>query len=104
MNNVIFEIEVEGIEAIMHKIKAAIHTTKKNGTFYRDLKIAMPSYFKQLLEHNNNIYVANYIQVPYRTFLGLEVVKNYDNNIVIYHEDMPSLGIEPIKIELKKAP
>lgn len=83
------------IDRVLGEINVGInYVTQRVGFDDGKLRIAIPKYFIGLLNDNfkNTVSYKSEEKVTNKVFLfGIEVVLNYENKIVIFHEDMPIL-------------
>jgi hypothetical protein len=91
---ILIEFTGDRLDRVFYETRKAINTVTEQVGYNDDkLRIAMPKYFIDMLQLNllreldlTPLEVAN----SKITFFGIEVTLNYDNFIVVFHEDMPA--------------
>lgn len=90
---ILIEFTPERLDRVFYETRAAIDSViNQCGLDESKLKIAIPKYFIEMINSNRFIH---FLETPFLlsddkiTFFGIEVTLNYDNFIVVFHEDMP---------------
>lgn len=90
---ILIEFSVDKLEKVFYEVRAGIFkVTEQCGFDESKLRVAIPKYFCDMIESN---VLRDLSETPFflsdnkRKIFGIEVVPNYDNFIVIFHEDMP---------------
>lgn len=90
---ILIEFPGDRLDRVFYEVRAGIDkVTQQCGWDDSKLRIAMPKYFYEMLERNLLRHVSEtplLLSEQKRTFFGIDIVPNYDNFIVIFHEDMP---------------
>ncbi len=99
MGNVNFSIEysIDSIGFILNQVNMAIEEVYELGFRHEEIKISMPTYFKEMLVEYNRREFNNFITSDHMLF-GCKIVPAYENKIVIFHEDMPKLNDKIYKV------
>lgn len=92
---------IRPLEDIENKIQEAVYLVEALNFRRNEIKISMPKYFpeilmRRLMHHNP------YMDLKNMRYLGCEVIYNYANNIVVFHDDMPLYRLMYQTIELEK--
>jgi len=87
------EVSIDKLDLVFFEIRKAINeVTMQCGMDDSKLKIAIPKYFCDCIK---NSYLKPIQNTPFQNenekdfMFGIEVIPNYDNFIVVFHEDMP---------------
>lgn len=90
---ILLEFPEDRLLRVFYETRAAIQkVTEQCGFDDSKLRIAIPKYFVEMI---SNGYLIRIEETPFLlsdkklTFFGIEVIPNYDNFIVVFHEDMP---------------
>lgn len=92
---ILIEYSVDKLDKVFYEVRLAIHkVTEEYGYDESKLRIAIPKYFCDMLETNMLRHISEtpfFLSDNKRKMFGIEVVPNYDNFIVVFHEDTPMI-------------
>jgi hypothetical protein len=103
---ILVTLTTDKIHEILHQVRRAIiKVSKENDINHQYLRVAIPKYFIDLVNYaNSNEVSMNAFDSGNNklTIFGIEVVYNYENFIVVFHEQCPVfLDIDYEVIDLK---
>lgn len=92
-NRILVSFTADQLYKVFYEVKVAINkVVEQCGLDESKLRIAIPKYFTDILTSG---YILRFEETPLflsddkLRFYGVEVIPNFDNFIVVFHEDMP---------------
>ena len=103
---ILVTLTTDKIHEILKQVRIAIRKVSKDNDFHHQyLKVAIPKYFIDLINYANSVEFSQNAfnnENSKLTIFGIEVVYNYENFIVVFHEQAPVyLDIDYEVIDLK---
>lgn len=100
---IIFTMNMKDIHTVISKIQKDIRTLHEMGVLHKQIRIAMPNYFRNFLETYWRMEIPEFHYNNYnfdKVFFGVKICLGYNNEVCVFNEDATPRehSNQPIKI------